>query len=241
MTRFRFSMLSLMLTVFIVAVGFAALRSAAPLWAGVATTVTLGALVFGIVGILFGQARLRVFWGGFVVCGWAYLVFVFAPWFNHQAGGYLVTTFLLEYLHPKLAKSIAPKYDPPGTGNTKIWPRPDNKFWVDGQVVPKNQLAGRILQVSAKRNQTVAFVYTDTGTVPQSVSQAVTLAIKQGSVINTVVNQFLPIDPNRHSFERVGHSLFTLLIALAGGVLAVWCFGERGQPDHTDKVQNGDA
>ena len=51
--------------------------------------------------------------------------------------------------------------------------------------------------------------------------------------ISTVSRRALRLMPTWGDFERVGHSLFALLIALAGGVLAVWCFGERKKADST--------
>ena len=68
--RLRFSMLSLMQTVFISAVGFAALRNASELWAGLTSTLALGLCSLAIVGSILSRGDSRSFCTGYAVFAW---------------------------------------------------------------------------------------------------------------------------------------------------------------------------
>ena len=116
MRRFRFSLASLMSSVLVIAVACAALRYASELWASVVFTLTVGLLLGATLCVVFRGGDARAFCLGFVLFGGGYLFVVFGPWFRGNASPQppaLLTTRLLEYLHPKLSQTVTL----PGSGS----------------------------------------------------------------------------------------------------------------------------
>ena len=73
MRKLRFNIANLLAVIFILGVGFAALRESSDLWESGVFTLTLAAL---LISILLAAHRLesrRAFWTGFAVFGWIYL------------------------------------------------------------------------------------------------------------------------------------------------------------------------
>jgi hypothetical protein len=104
MRRFRFSIGGLMLIVVAAAVGLAALKNASPTWAGAMLLLTCAILALAIVGAIYRQGAERVWWLGFSIFGWGYMVLW---WFLHDNTSFVLpTTGLLERLAPWLG--VAP-------------------------------------------------------------------------------------------------------------------------------------
>src|SRR5262249_5055220 len=102
MSRFRFSMVTLLAYVGIVAAWCAALRSVSKISASAIFTVTLGVLSVALLGMIFRRQGKRAFWTGFALSGWIYTLFVFGPWCKDNVGTQLLTTPILDYLHSRL-------------------------------------------------------------------------------------------------------------------------------------------
>ncbi|MEX0713386.1 MAG: hypothetical protein WD278_13605 [Pirellulales bacterium] len=99
----RFSLVSLLLAVPLVALGCAALVYATPVWARIVVTATLAALLAAGVGAFYLPDKSRVFAGGFAICGWGYLLLSQQPWLENMKGD-LLTTAALNRLEPMLPK-----------------------------------------------------------------------------------------------------------------------------------------
>jgi hypothetical protein len=78
MRKIRFTIGGLMAVVLVLAIDFAALRSANATWAGVLSLLTHGALGVAILGIVLRKGAERAWWLGFFVFGWGYLRL--SPW-----------------------------------------------------------------------------------------------------------------------------------------------------------------
>lgn len=193
MKRLRFSLLWLLGVVALIAVACAALRSASEIWGSAAFTLTVGALFAALLGLIFRQRASRAFWGGFALLGWGYLLLVFGPWFKDNVSHQLLTTKLLDYLHPKLQRSA----NAPVTYSA---------FTPTMTTVPRTGWSQSGATWSANTGAAVVGGNTTTFTV---------------RAIATPVPQH---------FMQVGHSLWALLLASAGGLLARYFYDKRARP-----------
>jgi hypothetical protein len=95
----------LIVVVVITAIGLAAIRSGSPSWAGAMFSITFFAIICAILGIALGRGMRRVYWLGFAVLGWSYLVLIFIPWLHTNVGQFLLAPNLFahleEILHPE--------------------------------------------------------------------------------------------------------------------------------------------
>src|SRR6516162_9519888 len=83
--------------------GFAALRSAAVLWASAIFTLTVVVLSAAILGAMARRGRARMMWAGFALFGWIYLGTTFGPWAegNGVKAPPYVTRWALDYWDAK--------------------------------------------------------------------------------------------------------------------------------------------
>jgi hypothetical protein len=79
MRRFRISIAGMMLLVAVVALGVMGLREGTELWASATFTLTVVILLGAILSAVHGHGSRRAFWGGFVLFGWIYLLWIFRP------------------------------------------------------------------------------------------------------------------------------------------------------------------
>jgi hypothetical protein len=103
MTRFRFTIGSLILIVAVVAVALAAIRNASRPWAGAILSITFFALICSFLGIVLGRGMRRVYWSGFAVLGWSYILLMYVPWLGEHIGHFLLAPNLFEYLEEVVA------------------------------------------------------------------------------------------------------------------------------------------
>jgi hypothetical protein len=103
MSRLRFTLAQLMAAVIFIGLGFAALRSASPLWASAVFTVTLAVLSAAVLGAMARRGRARMTWAGFALFGWIYLGTTFGPWasVNGVMAPPYVTRWVLDYWDAK--------------------------------------------------------------------------------------------------------------------------------------------
>jgi len=218
MVRVRFSMAGLMGLVFLLAVGMAALKSANKLWAVLVTTFVMGVLLFAVLGIAYSSGPMRRFWSGFALFGWSYLVFIYAPWFSRNVGGYIPAADLLHWLHSKMAKAQAPALD---EKRITIWVKSDGTYWLDGQDVPDDaELIERFRKVDAVKKHPGLLLYFDPDSSPNGKGaegdRIYRLLMPKGSIDTTTIQ----LHPRADFFERVGHSFTALLAGFIGGLMA---------------------
>jgi hypothetical protein len=113
MRRFRISIAGLMLLVAVAALGVMGLKEGTALWASATFTLTVVILLGAILNTIHGRGSRRAFWGGFVLFGWVYLLWIFRPWAHPQNESEVppvLTSVLLDLVHERI--HVEPQYIP---------------------------------------------------------------------------------------------------------------------------------
>src|SRR6516225_2425894 len=114
--RFRFSIVSMMAAILIIALSFAALRINSVFCGGIILLTTLALLCGAIFMALAESGPSRLAWIGCAVFGWPCFILGFGPVANERLGPPRTTAMFEEaipYINPKLGSEIK-KYTPPG-------------------------------------------------------------------------------------------------------------------------------
>jgi hypothetical protein len=98
MRNLRFNIAGLLLVIFVLGIGFAALRVSDDLWESSIFTLTLGMLLVSILLGVHRSGSKRAFWIGFALFGWGYLALAQVPSIESR----LLTTKGLAYLDSKV-------------------------------------------------------------------------------------------------------------------------------------------
>ena len=113
--RFRFSIVSMMAAILIIALSFAALRINSVFCGGIILFTTLALLCSAIFMSLAQSGPSRLAWIGCAVFGWPCFILGFGPVANERLGPPRTTDMFEEaipYINPELASEIK-KYSPP--------------------------------------------------------------------------------------------------------------------------------
>ena len=225
----RFSLLSLMGAVVVAAVACAALRFASKLWASALLTTTIGMLLASVLGSVLQRGPARAFWFGFTLFGSAYLILAFAPWCYANVRPQFLTSKLLAYLHAKLQPA-----SPLLSYGSRVIGLPDQHIAVisDGEVTPWR--VDDTLGLPVTTGQQLATL--DSAVVNAVAFSADGRLLVSGSRDKTIKIWNVAAQlPTWEQFERVGHSLFALLVALLGGLLARYVFARRSLTDDASR------
>ena len=95
----------------VTAFGMLALRSANEVWLGIVLLATVGALALSVVGSVQAAGWSRAWWFGYATFGWIYFAFAFAPGLSDRVQPRLATTKLLDYLHSEVVAFTRPMRD----------------------------------------------------------------------------------------------------------------------------------
>ena len=99
MPKLRFNIGNLLVIIFVLGVGFAALRESSDLWESGVFTLTIGALLVSILLAVHRTESRHAFWTGFALFGWVYFGLSLVPSIEHR----LITAKALAYLDSKAA------------------------------------------------------------------------------------------------------------------------------------------
>jgi hypothetical protein len=191
MRRPRFSIASLLGVVVFVAVALAALRAASPAWDAGLLGVTIAALLVAVLLAVHRAGRRRAYWVGFALFGWAYLALVYLGGVEPR----LPTTKLLAFLDSKRPRPLGAAFaDIDSDGTMDI-------FVAD--------IGGRIKPVKA-------------GVYTSDLSVAFAPGGGNGTTTGFASWALPAVGPGRttEDFLRIGHSLFTLMMAAVGGLVS---------------------
>ena len=98
----RITIGELAVVVLVAAIGLAAIRGGSPEWAGAMFSITFFALICSPLGIALGRGPRRVYWLGFAVAGWSYLLLMYVPVLHNNVGRFLLAPNLFSYLEEVL-------------------------------------------------------------------------------------------------------------------------------------------
>jgi hypothetical protein len=190
MTRFRFNIASLLVIIFILGVGLAALRESSEVWQSALFTLTIGVLLVSALFAIHRTEMRRAFWIGFALFGSAYLGLSLVPSIESR----LITTRALAFLDSKISRSF---------------PLTIIDFDNDGSMdlLVANNSQPMSLDVN-NGNGTFQDVTSATGSNTSWVLNALAVASPKGSSGTT------------ESFVQIGHSLLALIAAFLGGLLS---------------------
>jgi len=124
-----------MLSIVLLGVAFAGLRSPTPLWANLWFSLIIAAFTFAVPAAVYRRGEQRAFWVGFATFGWVYFVLALAPWFQTAIGFQLFTTTILDLLAPHIVQkeyllrnyvgSFNPPFDPEAPSPWQHWNLPE--------------------------------------------------------------------------------------------------------------------
>lgn len=192
--RRRYSILSLMGLILVLAVGIAALRDANDHWAGGLLLATPTALGIALIGGLCGAERKRARRLGFAVLGGSYFALAFLG-LNENLSK-LPTTRLLTYIHQQVAPPQTFTVTFTGALPTSINP---------GTIIMQNIQPGPVPNTTTTTVTSRAWLATPANT-PAATNRW---------------QAMLPGAANYEAFSAVGHCLFALLAGLLGSVIAL--------------------
>jgi hypothetical protein len=75
--------------VVVAAIGMAALSVGSDSWAGAMLSVCFFTLTAALLGVAFGRNERRIYWTGFALLGWTYMVLAFTPMLDERIGSNL--------------------------------------------------------------------------------------------------------------------------------------------------------
>jgi hypothetical protein len=202
----RFTILSLMGLVVVLAVGIAALREANDDWAGGLLLATPLILCLALLGSLRGKEIHRSRRLGFALFGWAYFALAFLGLSEGNLAR-LPTSKLLQYIHQQVV----------GAMQVKV-------MFTTGTIVSSVNVPTTLnftssSTVAGGAPSQFAFVQGATGPAPPNRWKVV-----------------LPGAANYDAFQSVGHCLFALIAGLLGAVAALWFERGRREADQDRPV-----
>lgn len=219
MAHLRFSLRSLLGGVAFAAVACAALISASPLWASGLWTVTVAALLAAIPLAIFRDGRRHAFALGFLSFGWLYLGILVWPYNtrlldseNRFLPGQLATSRLNTLAYEKLLPLFRTPANSAASGSA--WGNP-TPAWGNATppVQPPPAMSGGM--PGAGGGQPMGGIVGGGG-----------MGLMGGSAGTISVSNY----PSQNDFESVGDALWTLMIAVCGGILARYLYGTRRSP-----------
>jgi hypothetical protein len=208
----RFSIRSLLAVIAISGVVLAMLRSPLPVWANIAYTVAIAAIVAAASSAILGREARRAYWVGFSLFGAIYLM-------NSDQ---LVTQTMLDLLYPYLAPQLpepaltsAPVVvAPPGTSTTT----PVQYTYISQPVPPAGSIPPSLFP-SAPAPATSAWEY--------------------WMKPDGRTGEFFPaeyVSYSSNAFRRIGHSFGALLAAMLGGAFVRWRYEETSRKGQVPEV-----
>lgn len=200
MSKFRFSLLSLLLATAAAAVGCAALANPTDVWSLIVTNSCFAVLSVAVLAAIYGYAGCRAFWVGFAVIGWGYLA---VGWRNEDDGQTFVTSRLLNWLAEQtLAESSEALLSIPPSGTPPV----PIAFTAPTVVNPASGIAPPV---------TVGFDFNVPATASPVQQAGSYIAVPTAPIVGPAV------DPQALSrLMSIGHSLWALVFGFAGGVVA---------------------
>ena len=204
----RFSIANILALIAILAVALAALRTPSYLWANVTYSIALGALVVAIVNLVYGREARRAYWLGFSLCGGIYLTVYSVPMLRDSVGSRLVTETILDFIYPHLAPATSQ-----GSNVTVVWTGPQYPQWLPDTYSPTGSTYVTLPQATLPQAPPL------TPSQPPAQSRWAEWTQPDRVISSRLKFATFPLC-NSEAFRQIGHSMFTLLVAILGATFA---------------------
>jgi hypothetical protein len=217
----RFSIRHILLWTAAIGLACVALRNASAVWVGLAQAAVLLALATAILLVIFRREAAQAYWIGFALFGGLYMLLLLVGWIStgmtnqfvdHPFRPYnLATTKASTWAYNQLVKAGALHTEQQVLGSDSM----DGMGGYGGGMMMSGYGGG---QYGSGPSGGAVDPYGNLGgptTVP------------------------VLVGPNLEEFNNVAHSLWTLLIAVAGGCLARWLYATRPDPKPADRSSSG--
>lgn len=222
MNRFRFSLLSFLAVVTLLALGLAAMTSQSRVAASASLTVFLSLLCLALGGALVPQARNRPFWIGLAVFGWTYWFVEFDA--SQPSGGQIPTSATFALLSGRVVSQ------PSGSPRVGLITG-DLIELLETSTSPQRRVGSKVMA------QWRGGSYYS-GTIAEAQDGQYLIVWDDGSAQQwTSASQILPHSP---SLRVAAHALLGGLFALAGGCLVALLFGLKQPLAETIPKPGGD-
>ena len=217
----RFSIANGLVVIAILAVALAALGTPSYLWANVTYSLALGAVVVAIVNFVYGREARRAYWLGFSLCGGIYLTVCSVPVLRDSVGSRLVTEAILDFMYPHLSPSTSPgsnvavgwttsHHPTPYTFGSTVVSSPPMPYYGDSTVVHGDSTVNTpppLPQPPPPSPQ------------PPPLSRWAEWTQPDRVISSRIQFATVPLSSSE-AFRQIGHSMFTLLVAILGATFA---------------------
>lgn len=217
MSRFRFSLVSFLAVITLLALGLAAMASQARLATSAAFTAFVVLLCLATAGAVIPWTVNRAFWIGFAIFGWTYWFLEFDTSGARATPQPAVTAITL---FSGLSGRIASPAPTPQAGLLTA----DLLDWLEGKMTASRSIGSKVM--AQWRGGTYY-----SGTITQAEAGQYLIVWDDGSP-----QQWTPpsqIQPNSPNLRLAAHATLGGLFALIGGVLVAVLFGSRLEKDGT--------
>jgi hypothetical protein len=216
--RLNYTVLSLLGFLAFAAFACAAVLNANSLWAGITFNVAICATFLAAAGTICRRGEARGFSLCFLVFGGGYLVLSFGPWFSTEVRPYLLTSHLVSSLYDKVRR-----IEPRVASGVTVYLAHSGRVFVDNEDVAPEEIPQQ-LRGTAPND---LYVYEDD---PAGITDPDYLRARHAfwdslrgryTSANTADAASVSV-PKRTQFDRVCHSLWALVFAVIGGLIARW-------------------
>lgn len=220
MPKARSSIARLMSLVLACGVGVAALHSPTPLWTATIYTLALALLGLAVPGLIYRTGPRRAFWVGFAAFGWGYWFLALSPWIGDQVRPHLFATTLLNDFRTLISTGRSPFDEDIQAAIRKTFLEDTRTIQLTTRLEAADQKVARVeRRVRNAQDPTRVAAVRERDAVEQEYQ-----ALWQSMYMMLVKNRSVPpagspLDDSPR-LERIGHSLFALLMALGGGFVA---------------------
>jgi hypothetical protein len=252
MQRPTMSIRTMLVIVAFIALACVALVRANSVWASVMFSSALATLLFAVLAVIFRRGTKQAFWIGFALFGWGYLWM--AHWPGDSPEGFtgmgfpivgrmqqdsddtLATTKLLVFAYQNWLPLVRtpPPGPPAGYGGGGYGGYGGGSFSFAN---PPGAAAGNSISNISAGTTTADGSEGSGGNASLDGGGAPPIATEGGSAAGSAGAGPAPAPPPtivivmdypaQHDFTRVGHSLFTIIVAFVGGVVAAFLYSTR--------------
>jgi len=114
MYALQFSLRVLLVVTAYIAVVIGGFVAGSHLWADVIFSITIAFVLVATLAAIFYTGRQRIYWRGFCIIAWIYLLLAFGPWAEGKVRNHLVTDQVLRPVHRLITPIHAARYVKPG-------------------------------------------------------------------------------------------------------------------------------